>query len=120
MLLPNGILFEDSYVLSISAEPYKVVFAMDFVLTSEHPSYCPPRPGERACFRKGKIEIGKFRRLLWDASGYSPSTDAEGELDFGSLDEIVKIDDVWRLSGDWGSLEVSGGEMSVSIDLQNS
>lgn len=118
MPLPNGILFEDSYVLAISVEPYRVVCAMDFLLTPEHPMYCAPRIGERACFRRGRIEIGNFRRILWDATGYTASTDANGEVDFGTLDDFVEIGDAWKLSGDWGDLVVSGGEISISIDSQ--
>lgn len=120
MPIPRGILFEDSYVLAIGVEPYRVVLAMDFVLTPEHPMYRPPRAGERACFRRGRIEIGKFRCISWDATGFGPSTDAKGEMDFGLLDELAKIEDTWRLSGDWGELVVSGGEMSISIDSQES
>lgn len=116
MLLPDGIVFEDSYVLGIRVEPYCVVVAMDFVLKPEHPMYRPPRADERSCFREGRIDIRGFERISWDASGYSPSTDARGEQDFGSLDEFTKVGDAWRLSGDWGDLVVSGGEMLVSID----
>jgi hypothetical protein len=115
---PIGLSLEESYVLAIRIEPYRVVFTMDFVLTPEHPMYRPPLAGERACFRRGLIAIRNFQRLAWDSTGYSPSTDASGELDFGTLDRIVNLDGMWMLSGDWGDLQVNGGEISISVDTQ--
>lgn len=110
------IFLENSYVLGIAVEPYRIEFRMDFVLTPTHPNYVPPPATEQECYRRGVICIEGFRALAWRASNTRPSIDKDGELDFDCLDEFVMKDGSTLFGGDWGEIEVEGGEMIVRLD----
>jgi hypothetical protein len=115
MLMPAGISYEDSYVLKIVVEPYSLRVAMDFVLTRQHARYRDPVAGERDCFLRGEIRVDGFHRIAWLATGTKPSIDSSGEVDYGKLDEISVVDGELKLSGDWGAIEVAGGDLTVSF-----
>lgn len=115
MLMPDGISYEDSYVLAIVVEPYSLRITTDFVLTRQHPRYRDPAAGERDCFLRGEIRVDGFRRIAWLATGTKPSIDSSGEADYGTLDEISVDGGEIKLSGDWGTIEVAGGNLAVSF-----
>lgn len=110
------IVLENSYVLGVNIEPYRVEFRMDFVLAPQHPRYEPPKVGEQECYRRGVIRVVDFRTLVWRASTLKPSADAAGELDYGCLDEMVKRDAQVVFLGDWGQIEVSEGQLIFRLD----
>jgi hypothetical protein len=109
------VLLESSYVLQIRLSPYNLELRMDFVLTPEHPKYSSPDAAKQECYKRGHIQIMGFRRVTWEASGYKPSYDATGELDFGNLDLFTYSNGVWEVSGDWGVIRVDGGDLAVSF-----
>jgi hypothetical protein len=115
-LIPNNVLFENSYVLNLRIEPYVLDVSMDFVLTSSHPAYSLPKLGEQECYKRGRIQIKKFQSLFWKASEIKPSRDAIGEIDYGNLDEFANESGKWQLSGDWGTIEIEGGELEISFE----
>jgi len=110
------LVLEESYVLGISVEPYRLQFSMDFVLAPEHPKYSPPMPGEVECYRRGTIRVFDFRVLTWRVSNVKPSTDAAGEIDYGCLDEMLVDGGLLTFRGDWGDIEVSEGRLAVLLD----
>jgi hypothetical protein len=114
--VPPDILFSSSYVLSLHFEPYMLIFTMDFALTPEHSEYKPPDASEQECYRRGNLRIRGFRRVTWEATGNLPGRDATGETDYGNLDELTCVDGAWRLSGDWGVIELEGGSLSIELD----
>lgn len=111
-----GIALESSFVLGIQIEPYAATFSMDFALTPEHPLFRTPPTSEQECFRRGELVFKPFREVRWKSSGLSSSIDANAEVDFGNLDELLKTDTGWRLGGEWGVIEIAGGEISVLIN----
>jgi hypothetical protein len=115
MDIPADIVFSESYVLGLSVEPYLVRLLMDFVLAPEHPSYAHPRVNEQECYRRGEIRVRGFRRVTWDARGILPSHDSSGEFDFGNLQEPRRVGDPLRLSGDWGTISIVGGEFHIEL-----
>jgi len=114
--IPEDIAFGQSYVLDLRITPYQVECRMDFELLPSHPRYCNPMKRERACFKKGSIRISGFTELTWVASGFAPATDARREVDWGCLDEFAASDGCWRLAGDWGNIEIKGGNLELVID----
>lgn len=112
----SHLILEDSYVLGISIEPYRLEFLMDFVLAPEHPHYQAPAAGEQECFRRGVIRIVDFRTIVWRASNLRPSTDASGELDYGFLDEFEIEEGLATFRGDWGEIEVEQGRLVVGFE----
>ena len=97
---------EDSFVLDIEAHPGSLLFRLDMVLTQKHPLYRPPKAGETYCYRRGELRFQNVRQLVWESSGLKPSTDATGEIDYGSISSY-QVDGVRHsIEGDWGKIEV--------------
>lgn len=119
MRLPSFISFEDSYVLSINAAPYNIVLEVDFALLPGHEFYSQPRQDESEYFFKGQLRVDGFDRILWSATKFSPSEDAAGDIDFGTFDEIIYSNNLLKLVGDWGELEITGGALSICIERED-
>lgn len=115
--LPKDICFEDSYVLSITVAPYKLQMHLDFSLHENHPEYRNPKINEHGYFRKGNIVIDTVQDILWECNHNAPpAIDANGEIDWGHLDEFICEDNSWILSGDWGRIKITGGKLSLSLE----
>jgi hypothetical protein len=112
----EAIVLEESYVLAVHAEPGSVAFRVEFVLTEEHASYAPPRPGDRECFRVGQIQFLGVRHLVWDRQGSLPATDAARRVDYGHIDSFSWDSNEYRLGGDWGEMEIFAAGVSVGLD----
>ena len=97
---------EDSFVLSCDETDAEIVFSIDLVLTSTHPSYTPAKPGERYCYRFGKLSFGKPSSVIWTRKEFQPGIDANGEIDFGNIDWMMREGDVYHLAGLWGDVKI--------------
>ncbi len=115
MSAPDGILFDGSYVLGVVIAPYTLSLEMDFLLKESSSLYEKPPAGERGSFRRGYLLVEQFSTLNWDATGAPPAYDASGELDYGCLDEYHEIENGFEFSGDWGTIRVIGGALSVKF-----
>ena len=112
----EDIVLEESYVLAITATPGQVVFKVDFVLTPDHPRYQPKRPDEFACFRRGELRFQDVKILYWTGQGAPPSEDPDGEIDYDHIENFEWEPACYQLHGDWGYMEVTGGDVQVTID----
>lgn len=110
-----GFYFEDSYVLDITETPDTLSFAMDIVLTEDHPSYQPPRPDEAYCYRHGTLTFSGFREVEWLERSEASYTDVTGEVDHGNIDSFVSDGGSYRLVGDWGRVRITGGTYDVVL-----
>ncbi len=88
---------------------------MDFLLQPAHARYVAPTTAPANKFIRGAIAIENFMNVTWNASGLRPSFDANGEQDYGNLDELSVEGPNRKFSGDWGTIDVIGGDMSVSF-----
>lgn len=111
----EAVVLEESFVLGIQATPGAVIFDVDLVLTPDHPAYTPPPSNERECFHVGRVRFVEVRRVVWEEQGAAPATDASGEIDFGHIDSLVWDNNIFRLEGDWGRMEVSAARAEVEI-----
>ncbi len=112
----QDIVLEESYVLAITATPGEVVFKVDFVLAPDHPRYQPKRPDEFACFRRGELRFQAVKILYWTGQGRPPSKDPDGEIDYDHIENFEWEPSCYQLHGDWGYMEVTGGDVQVTID----
>lgn len=110
-----GLLLEESYVLDIEAHPGRIVFAMDLVLTVDHPEYRAPLPGEQYCYRKGELRFQDVTRSTWVGQGQPPARDASGEIDYGHIDAFEWDGSGSLLEGGWGRMEVLADRVEVVL-----
>ena len=107
---------EDSYVLGIEETPTQVSFLLDVVLTPSHPQYLAPGPAEQHCYRPGTLMFRTVKRLEWKSRSLRKSVDASGQVDYGNIDIFeVLPDELFRLSGDWGELEIVANEATLTL-----
>lgn len=110
------LVLEESYVLSIQANPSRVTFDVDLVLAPRHPSTRRRhQPSATDCFRTGCIRFSGVRRLVWEGQGAPPATDATDEPDYGHIDSFAWEDGTFLLDGDWGRMELSAAAVEVEI-----
>lgn len=105
----TGVYLEDSYVLEIVEHTDHLVFRLDAVLTPEHASYRPPRPGKQYCYEFADLVLDDIVRVEWVKKSVHHFTDASGQTDRGNIDSFVFDGSVYALQGDWGALCVASG-----------
>jgi hypothetical protein len=111
-----GFYFEDSYVLDITETPDTLSFALDIVLTEDHPAYRPPPPDEAYCYRHGTLTFAGFREVEWLERSEANYTDVTGEVDHGNIDSFVSDGGSYVLVGDWGRVRIAGGTYDVVLE----
>src|SRR4051794_3735116 len=89
-----SIYLEDSWVLGVDARPEGLTFALDAVLTPEHPSYRGAQPGEQHDYRRASLVLAGSQ-LDYRPSRQPGSVDATGEVDFGNIDSWVVDEQGW-------------------------
>ena len=100
----KGIYLEDSFVLEIKESEEEVSFAVEMVLTKEHPMYSKPKRKEQYCYRRAKIIFKGLKKVKWLKKNIKPFTDADGSEDFGNIDSFELLSGGYHLRGDWGEV----------------
>ncbi|WP_371660132.1 hypothetical protein [Streptomyces sp. NBC_00280] len=113
----ENVSLEDSYVLDIAVHPGVLTLKIDLLLLPGHPEYRDPLLGERACFRQATVVFSSVRDLHWAGQSVIKSAiDASGSVDFGSVDSLTRLDDSFKIEGDWGEINLRSDTPSLSID----
>jgi hypothetical protein len=111
----NGYYFEDSYVLGIEEKPNELSFRLDVVLTKEHAAYRTPGPKEQYCYQRAVLRFPITKRVHWVSRRNDLATDATGEIDLGNIDTFQRCNGVFKLSGNWGEVEVESRDPVVEL-----
>ncbi|MCS5722893.1 hypothetical protein N1028_08045 [Herbiconiux sp. CPCC 203407] len=104
---------EYSCVLGIVAKPNILQVEIDLSFARDHPNLRPPREGEVTYYRRGVIEFRGVTSLTWNGQGVPPAINADGEHDWGAMDEFTFQDDNYRLAGDFGDIQVVASSVGV-------
>ena len=99
---------EESFVLSVTVTPGRVVFDMEIVVLPTHEMYSAPAEGERYHYQLGEVVFSSVKSLTWSGQGVPPSTDPlDGSIDFGNIDSMTAEGSTYFLEGDWGRMQIS-------------
>jgi hypothetical protein len=84
-------------------------------MTPQHPRFGPPHPGEEHRYEEIEVKFSDATAVRFEPINAPPAIDASGETDFGAIDWFGVGEDfgVFRLEGDWGSLELEGATLTV-------
>lgn len=116
----QDVYLEDSWILSIDATPGRLEMVLDFVLRENHPAYRDPLPGEQYCYKRGSLVFSTVSELNWIGQGrVRPTTDANGETDYGSLDVLQFDDTLWSMDGDFGQITLTSDPPQISWPTSN-
>lgn len=111
----ENVYLEDSYVLDIRIKPRIVKFSLLVVLTEQHSLYTTPPTTEQYSYRQALLQFTNVERVTWVMESLVQYTDAEGEVDYGNIDEFFFDGKCYHLSGDWGKLEVKSSPPKLEI-----
>ncbi|MEV7239478.1 hypothetical protein AB0N06_38150 [Streptomyces sp. NPDC051020] len=104
-------------MLDIEVHPAVLILKLDLLLLPGHPDYQASLPGERACFREATAVFSSVRDLHWTGQSLvKPAVDATGTRDFGSVDSLTRIDNSYKILGDWGEINLQSDSPSLSIN----
>ena len=112
----RDIYLEDSFVLGLFEDQDSIEFELEAVLTEKHQSYHPPKPNEQHCYKKLVLRFGNCSNVNWIRKSLRPSTDANGEIDYGNIDRFSVEKDQLHLSGDWGEVRLQCSDVSLRYD----
>ncbi|GGV40766.1 hypothetical protein GCM10010212_31960 [Paenarthrobacter nicotinovorans] len=112
----RGFYLEDSWVLDINTSRGQLVITAEFVLTEEHTSYAPARPGEQYCYRKGVLVFEGVTDLTWTGQLSSrPSRDPDGSVDYGNIDSLTIEGDHYTVEGDLGIIDLHAASIRTAL-----
>ena len=115
----EGVYLEDSYVLDIKTDANSVDIFLEAVLTEKHPQYTHPKPNEQYCYRKTHLHFSNVKKVAWAQKSMHPYEDANGEVDYGNIDEFYLVDGHYYLAGDWGALNIVSSKPIVEIAVSS-
>jgi len=112
-----GIDLNDSFILSWRLEGRSVHFELEASIWPESEHYMPPKPGEYTCYRRATLAFKNIIECIGLPSMDSAPTsaDAAGEIDFGNIDSLQILADGFSVSGDFGAVNIKGGELGFEI-----
>jgi len=111
----EDVYLEDSWVLKIEVDANCLSITLDLVLLKSHPEYSILAIGEQYCYRKGKMVFSNVCELGWREKASRPAIDANGEIDFGSIDSFEYEDGRYAISGEFGQIDMVAGPPVVLL-----
>jgi hypothetical protein len=113
----KGIDLNDSFVLDWSYENNRLCFELEASIWSESKYYVEPKLDEYTCYRKATLQFVTTVSVtgLKPKSAVMSSTDPDGSIDYGNIDTLQVVDGGFELTGNFGHLKISGGELRFEI-----
>jgi hypothetical protein len=110
---------EDTWVLGWRHGDDRFVIEVQASLLPEHPCWGSPKPGEWACYRRGRLVFEGVRAvagLLDQENPIPPYSDATGERDFGSIDALQSVDGGYRVRFNSVDVQLQCGGVRLELD----
>ena len=113
----EGIDFQDSFVLDWTLSDAELLFYIEASIWPNSKHYSKPQTTEHTCYKTASIKFVNFESVigLKDKSDVIISRDANGDIDFGNVDSLLKTRDGFSIVGDFGDVSVIGGEVVFTI-----
>ena len=113
----KGIDLNDSFVLAWSSTGNELEFTLEASIWPESKFYEKPKKDEYTCYKPARLKFKNIRYIsgLLSIGEVTPSIDASGEKDYGNIEDLKKTNEGFSLEGDFGSVAITGGEMSFEI-----
>lgn len=106
---------QDSFVLGFERHGPQYWVRALFALTPDHDAYLTPVADEYACYRHGWLKADGVSSVTAGWSG-SPSADQDGEVDFGSFEQLHFAGFALICDGEWGQVRVMCSGVAVELD----
>jgi len=113
----KGIDLNDSFVLSWAHEDDLLHFELEASIWPESEHYSKPENGEYTCYRKATLKFTNVQSIngLIPIESAPSTTDPDGSTDYGNIDTLRQTENGFKLSGDFGSVDIMGGELRFEV-----
>jgi hypothetical protein len=112
----EGLYLEDSFVREIVETDDSTRFTLVAALTPEHPAHDDPVTPEAHCYRLATLTFPNLRARTWHARTTDRFVDADEGVDLGNIDRFTAGEDgVYRLEGEWGSVELRSDAPELAL-----
>ncbi|MDR9768686.1 hypothetical protein RJP56_21810 [Shewanella baltica] len=113
----KGIDLNDSFVLDWNYENNRLCFELEASIWPESKYYVEPKLNEYTCYRKAILQFVNTVSVtgLKPKSAVMSSTDPDGSIDYGNIDTLQVVYGGFELTGDFGNIKISGGELRFEI-----
>jgi len=110
----KGIDLSDSFVLSWSLDD-KFSIEIEASVWPESEHYLKPLDNEYTCYRNAVLTFSNFSECVGvvEQNSRTPTRDLDGTLDYGNIDSFTQHDSGYEILGDFGSVVVGGGKLSI-------
>lgn len=107
----------DSFILEWSYLNNVLTFKVEASLWPGSLFYKTPKANEYTCYRIFELKITEVLSCvgLLPLTSVQPNTDPDGTSDYGAFDTFLQTSDGFTLSGEFGNVTITGGELNFSI-----
>ena len=113
----KGIDLQDSWVMSWRYSDSRLSFVLEASIWPGSEHYETPKVNAHTCYKPAKLifeEVSGIKGLL-KMSEVRPSLDPNGEKDFGNIEDLETKTNGFRISGEFGTVELVGGKMRFEV-----
>ena len=113
----KGIDLHDSFVLNWSHENDNLSFELEASIWPESKHYTVPKKNEHTCYRKATLEFVGVKNIsgLKPRESVQSSTDPDGSIDYGNIDDLKAVEGSFIVVGDFGTVTIQGGELRFEV-----
>jgi len=113
----KGIDLNDSFVLNWHHENDHLSFELEASIWPESEHYTASKNYEYTCYRKATLEFVGVKNIsgLKSKESVQSTTDPDGSIDYGNIDDLKELGDSFLVVGDFGSVSIQGGELRFEI-----
>jgi len=113
----DGIDLNDSFVIDWCLVKDNLVLNIEASIWPQSSYYTKPKKDEFTCYRNAKISFVGVKNIegLLPIKSVKPTIDPDGSSDYGNIDSLIKTKVGFCLSGEFGAVKITGGELSFEI-----
>ena len=113
----KGLDLNDSFVLGWSSTETDITIKIEASLWPESSLYLKPKFDEYTCYRSCEIKFSGFSSFtgLIDQNNVKPVKDIDGTLDYGNIDSLVRVNQGFKVFGEFGNVEILDGKVQFKL-----
>jgi len=113
----KGIDLNDSFVLSWNQMGNELSFELEASIWPESKHYESPKKEEYTCYKPAYLLFKNVKEIkgLRQMNEVPAQSDLTGEKDYGNIDHLEENKEGFAVEGEFGSVLITGGEMSFEI-----
>jgi hypothetical protein len=113
----EGIDLHDSFVLGCSQESGSLLFELEASIWPASRYYSEPKDNEYTCYRRASLSFFDLESVtgLREKEDSPLTRDPDGSIDYGNIDQLEKTASGFIIVGDFGRVEILGGELQFEV-----